>query len=83
MKVRSTLLTARRPMSAKAVARVAGLSVDTARRQLARMESTGLVIKVRMPGDRRRVLWSAVPLSTTNRLVVSAVEMSLKIADDA
>lgn len=56
---------------------------STARRALERLSEMGLVVKFRHVGNRKKVLWSAVPqAASTNRLVVSAAELAHNIDDE-
>lgn len=54
-----------------------------ARHHLQRMEEAKLIVKFQAPGDRKRVMWSALPSSTSaSRLIVSAAELTAQIGDE-
>lgn len=52
----------KRPLNRYAIQRLSGIeNTDTALAVLRQLVKDGLIIRMRHPGDRRALLWSAVP----------------------
>jgi DNA-binding GntR family transcriptional regulator len=59
--IRRTLLDAHRPLAAATIIRLTGLPEKVVRADLIRLVGDGLVVRMRLAGDRLTVRYSAVP----------------------